>query len=398
MPPPRHGRSPLNVSKFAAVRVEPVSDKRSLKTFIRVPWSIYAEDPCWVPPLIMERKQSLSPRNPFFRHARWQAWVALQNDRPVGRISAQIDELHLERYQDATGFFGCLEAVDDPAVFAALFDVAESWLRDQGMTRARGPFSLSVNQEVGLLVDNFDTPPFLMMGHAPPYYGAAIERLGYTGVKDLLAYQMTPQFEAPKVMEALCARIGKKVRMRSLRRKDKHAELELMRDIFNDAWSENWSFTPFTEEEFRHIGQELLPLIPDDFIQIAELDGEPVAFIVLMPNVNEAIADLNGRLLPFGWARLLWRLKVRFPKTGRVSLMGVRRRLQHTRLGPALAFMTIRALHPATLRLDMGDVELSWILEDNHGMRGIIESLGGHVTKRYRVYDKNLAIGAGIGG
>ncbi len=287
----------MNVSRSAPVRVEPVSDKRSLKTFIRVPWSVYSGDPCWVPPLIMERKQSLSPRNPFFRHARWQAWVAFQDDRPVGRISAQIDELHLERYQDATGFFGCLEAVDDPAVFTALFEAAETWLRDQGMTRARGPFSLSINQEVGLLVDNFDTPPFLMMGHAPPYYGPAIERLGYAGVKDLLAYQMTPQFEAPKVMEALCARIGKKVRMRSLRRKDKHAELELMRDIFNDAWSENWSFTPFTEEEFRHIGQELLPLIPDDFIQIAELDGEPVAFIVLMPNVNEAIADLNGRLL-----------------------------------------------------------------------------------------------------
>ncbi|MGB5541874.1 MAG: hypothetical protein WBO15_00620 [Gammaproteobacteria bacterium] len=213
-----------------------------------------------------------------------------------------------------------------------------------------------------------------------------------------MAYQLTPQFEAPKVMEALCARIGKNVVMRSFRRKEKHAELEMMRDIFNDAWSENWSFTPFTQEEFRNIGDELLPLIPDDFIQIAELKGEAVAFIVLMPNVNEAIADLNGRLLPFGWARLLWRLKVRFPTTGRVALMGVRRNLHNTRLGPALAFMTIRALHPATLRMNLNDVELSWILEDNQGIRSIIESLGGRLTKRYRVYEKDLPMNAEVGG
>lgn len=388
----------MNPTKPATIRIEPVTDRRSLKTFIRVPWSIYRDDPCWVPPLLMERKQALSPGNPYFRHARWQGWVAYRGQDPVGRISAQIDQLHLDRHQDSTGFFGCLEAIDDDQVFEALFDTAESWLRERDMRRARGPFSLSVNQEVGLLVDHFDTPPYLMMGHAPPYYAPAIERRGYAGAKDLLAYQLTPQFETPKVMAALCARVGKNVRLRGLRRKDKAAELELMRDIFNDAWSENWSFAPFTTEEFQHIGRELLPLIPDDFIQIAELDGEPVAFIVLMPNINEAIADLDGRLLPFGWARLLWRLKVRFPKTARVSLMGVRRHLHHTRLGPALAFMTIRALHPATLRLGLGNVELSWILEDNHGIRGIIESLGGWITKRYRVYDKDLAADNGSGG
>lgn len=381
----------MNPSRPESIRIEPVSDRRSLKAFIRLPWMIYAGDPNWVPPLILERKQAFSPKNPFFQHAQWQAWIAYQGERPVGRISAQIDQLHLDRHQDATGFFGCIEAIDDRDVFRALFETAEGWLRDRGMLRVRGPFSLSVNQEAGLLVDNFDTPPFLMMGHALPYYGPAVEDSGYTGVKDLVAYQLTPQFEAPKVMEALCARIGKNVVIRSFRRKEKHAELEMMRDIFNDAWSENWSFAPFTRDEFRNIGDELLPLIPDDFIQIAELKGEAVAFIVLMPNVNEAIADLNGRLLPFGWARLLWRLKVRFPKTGRVALMGVRRHLHHTRLGPALAFMTIRALHPASLRKNLGDVELSWILEDNHGIRNIIESLGGKLTKRYRVYDKSLS-------
>ncbi|MGB5211960.1 MAG: N-acetyltransferase [Gammaproteobacteria bacterium] len=388
----------MKSSRHESLRIEPVTDRRSLKTFIRLPWTVYRNDPNWVPPLMLERKQAFSPKNPFFQHAKWQAWIAYRGEQAVGRISAQIDQLYLERHQDATGFFGCIEAIDDRGVFELLLRTAENWLHDQGMRRVRGPFSLSVNQEAGLLVDNFDTPPFLMMGHALPYYGPAIENAGYAGAKDLVAYQLTPQFEAPKVMEALCARIGKNVVMRSFRRKEKHAELEMMRDIFNDAWSENWSFTPFTQEEFRNIGDELLPLIPDDFIQIAELKGEAVAFIVLMPNVNEAIADLNGRLLPFGWARLLWRLKVRFPTTGRVALMGVRRNLHNTRLGPALAFMTIRALHPATLRMNLNDVELSWILEDNQGIRSIIESLGGRLTKRYRVYEKDLPMNAEVGG
>jgi hypothetical protein len=161
--------------------------------------------------------------------------------------------------------------------------------------------------------------------------------------------------------------------------------------VFNDAWSENWGFVPFTREEFVAVGREMLMLIPTDFIQIAEVDGEPAAFIVLLPNINEAIADLNGRLLPFGWAKLLWRLKVRYPQSGRVPLMGVRRAFHHTRLGPGLAFAVIDAVRQPALREGFREVELSWILDDNEGMRNIIENIGGAVSKRYRMYEKPLA-------
>ncbi|MGB5544497.1 MAG: N-acetyltransferase, partial [Gammaproteobacteria bacterium] len=161
----------MKSSRHESLRIEPVTDRRSLKTFIRLPWTVYRNDPNWVPPLMLERKQAFSPKNPFFQHAKWQAWIAYRGEQAVGRISAQIDQLYLERHQDATGFFGCIEAIDDRGVFELLLRTAENWLHDQGMRRVRGPFSLSVNQEAGLLVDNFDTPPFLMMGHALPYYG-----------------------------------------------------------------------------------------------------------------------------------------------------------------------------------------------------------------------------------
>jgi hypothetical protein len=168
------------------------------------------------------------------------------------------------------------------------------------------------------------------------------------------------------------------------------SELETLRDIFNDAWSDNWGFVPFTETEIQHIGNELVKVTPEGFIQIAEIDDMPVAFVALLPNINEAIADLNGRLLPFGWLKLLWRLKVSFPKTGRIALMGVRRHLQHTRFGPGLAFLVVDALRAPAIAKGIERVEMSWILEDNKAMRNIIESLGGEITKRYRVYGKSL--------
>jgi hypothetical protein len=181
------------------------------------------------------------------------------------------------------------------------------------------------------------------------------------------------------------------VALRPLRRKRADEDLEILRDIFNDAWSRNWGFVPFTAEEFNAVGREMLMLIPDDFIHIAEVDGRPSAFIVLLPNINEAIADLNGRLLPFGWAKLLWRLKVRSPGSGRVPLMGVRREYHNTRLGPGLAFLVIDAIRRAAVGAGMREVEMSWILADNMGMRNIIESIGGTVSKRYRMYEKMLS-------
>lgn len=372
------------------LRIESISQRTVLRDFFRVPWFVYKSDSNWVPPLLLERRQALDGKNPVFEHLNWEGWVAYRDDHPVGRITAQVDRLHQERYPDHTGFFGLIEMPDDPRVSAALFEAAETWLHDRGVQRVVGPFSMNINQETGLLVDGFDSPPYVMMGHGRPYYGAAVERCGYRSVKDVLAYEIEPGFEIPPVMAALGRRFSSPVSLRPLDREHLDRELDALCDIFNDAWADNWGFLPFTPAEFRAVGHEIKLLIPNDFIQIAEIDGEPVAFIVLLPNINEAIADLNGHLLPFGWAKLLWRLKVRYPKTARIPLMGVRRRFQHTRLGPGLAFAVINALREPAIRNGIERVEMSWILEDNRGMRNIIETLGGLLTKRYRLYEKRI--------
>ncbi len=381
----------MNSHSDTTVEIKKVSGKQALDAFIRIPWGIYKDDPNWVPPLIAERKEAFSPKHPYFKHAQWQAWMAYRGGKPVGRISAQIDQLHQQRYNNKTGFFGLIEAPDDDEVFQALFETAENWLRAQGMQHALGPFNLGINQEVGILVDGFDTPPYVMMGHAPRYYDAAIKRCGYQQAQDLLAYELDNNtLTIPRVMQALISRSASRVEVRCLRRKEKEAELEVMRDIFNDAWQNNWNFVPFTREEFKAIGKELLMLLPANFIQIAEIDGQAASFVVLLPNINEAIADLNGRLLPFGWAKLLWRLKVGSPKTARVALMGVRQKYQNTRFGPALAYMVIKAATDAGTGKGLERAEMSWVLEHNHAIRHIIESIGGEITKRYRMYEKEL--------
>ena len=373
------------------VDIRQVTTPSDMKAFISIPWSIYRHDPNWVPPLKFERKEAFSEKNPFFEHARWEAWLAYRDGVPVGRISAQIDSLYLERHDARTGFFGLTEAPDDAEVFAALFAAAETWLKKQEMTSALGPFNLGINQEIGCLVEGFDSPPYVMMGHARPYYGQQIEKRGYSKAQDVLCYEMNrDSFALPQIVQRLLKRLEKKIRVRTIDRRNAAADLETMCHIFNDAWSDNWGFVPFTSNEFSTLGKELLMVVPADFIHIADLDGKPAAFIVLIPNLNEVIADLDGRLFPFAWARLLWRLKVRFPKSGRIALMGVRREFQHTRMGPALAFSVMRALHGPIIARGLNRVEASWILEQNRGMRNIMEQVGGFVTKRYRIYQKSL--------
>lgn len=373
------------------IEIRQVSGKKALKEFIRVPWRIYGDDPNWVPPLLAERKEALSPKHPFFKHADWCAWIAYRGGRPVGRISAQIDQLHESQHGHKLGFFGMLEALDDDAVFKALFETAENWLRDQGMQQMLGPFNLGINQEIGILVEGFDSPPYIMMGHSPRYYDASIKRCNYRGAQDLLAYEVdAATVVIPRTMQALLKRSKGRVNVRLIDRKNKNRDLETMRKIFNDAWEKNWNFVPFTEEEFRAVGKELMMLLPPDYIQIAEIDGEPSAFIALLPNINEVISDLNGRLLPFGWARLAWRLKVNPPKTARVALMGVKQKYQNTRFGPGLAYIVIKGIMDTAAERGIERAEMSWILEHNHATRNIIESIGGKITKRYRMYEKDL--------
>ncbi|MDA0652777.1 MAG: N-acetyltransferase [Proteobacteria bacterium] len=360
---------------------------------MRVPWAIYREDTHWVPPLLAERRDHLNPRkNPFFDDAEAKFWLARRGKEPVGRISAQVNHAHLKRHGDATGHFGFLEAEDNAETFQALLSTAEGWLREKGMRRATGPFSLSINDESGLLIDGFDTPPSVMMGHARPYYGDRVEEAGYKKAKDLICYRyMTDQDNSPRVATFL--KRAKKIEGLVIRRLDMsryQAELENIIDIFNDAWSDNWGFVPLSNAEVRHMGKMLRLLVRPQNFAIAEIGGEPVAMAFCLPNLNESIADLDGRLLPIGWAKLLWRVRVKTPKTSRMPLMGVRKKYQGGMTGAVLAYAVIDAVRKVQKPTGVKMAELSWILEDNLPARHVIEQFGGVAYKTYRIYERAL--------
>ncbi|EFK10768.1 conserved hypothetical protein [delta proteobacterium NaphS2] len=372
------------------VEIVKVEDRRRRDAFILLPKALYQDDPVWVPPLLFERRMHLSPKNPYFLHAACCFWVAFRDGRPVGRISAQIDRLHLERYQDDTGFWGMLEAEDDMETFLALLGTAEDWLRAQGMKKALGPFNLSINQECGMLIEGFDTPPSVMMGHARPYYSRCMAQCGYQKAKDLLAYVIDVPFEFSKAMRTVIHRTKGRIRTRTIRKRRFREDLYTIYDIFNDAWSNNWGFVPFTREEFEHLGKDLKLLVNENFIRIAEVDGVPAAFMVVLPNLNEAIRACKGRVWPFGWLKLLWRMKVTHPETARIPLMGIRRRYHDSLLGAGLAYRVIGDLLEPVVAHGVKSIELSWILEDNTGMRKIIEDIHGRAYKTYRIYSKHL--------
>lgn len=374
----------------ATITVHPVNSYREMGEFIDVPWHVNADDPMWVPPLRLERRLHYSKFNHFFKHGEWQAWVAYKNNKPVGRISAQIDSLHQQHHGEDAGHFGSMECINDMAVFSKLILQAEAWLAARHIRYISGPFSHSINQECGVLVDGFDSPPVVMMPHSPRWYGSLLEQQGYQPVKDLLAYWVKVDSKIPRIMQMLIRKYSKQVRLRPLNRKIFQQEIEILRDIFNDAWSNNWGFIPFTEAEFAELGSSLRLFVQDDFIQIAEVNGVPAAFIIVLPNLNEVFAKLNGKLFPFGWIKLIKQIKGQKILTGRVPLMGVRKQFQNTPLGMALAYMVIHAPRQAVLNRGIQEVELSWILEDNKAMRNILDSIGSHQYKRYRIYGKEL--------
>jgi len=374
----------------SGINVIPVRSKRDMRAFIDLPWKIYQDDPIWVPPLRLERRLHFSGMNPFLKHGQWQAFLATRHGEVVGRISAQIDHLHRDLYGDNTGHFGLFECIDDDTVSASLFAAAESWLHEHGASQITGPFNLSINQDCGILVDGFDTPPVVMMPHSPPYYDRLIQAGGYAKAKDLLAYWVDVQFRNSPAMKRLVKRYAADVTVRPLRRKQFAKEMEVLRDIFNDAWSDNWGFVPFTKEEFSEMGSMLRLLLPDDFIQIAELDGEAIAFSVTLPNLNEIFLELDGSLFPFGWLHLIKRLRSESVKTGRLPLLGVRKKFHRTPLGAALAFMVTDASWPPVLAKGISEAEMSWILEDNKPIRSILDNVGSKQYKTYRIYSKDL--------
>jgi hypothetical protein len=375
------------------VRLEPVVGKKGLRKFIALTRHVYAGDPTWVQPLTFERLDHLDQsKNPFLRAIEARYWIAYLGDVAVGRISAQINRRHLERHNDATGHFGFLDAVDDPQVFSALLGTAEAWLQENGLQRIAGPFNLSINDESGLLIEGFDTPPSMMMPHARPYYRKRVEALGYTKAKDLIAYDVDATTPWPAATQRLIARVEQMpgIRIRPLDMRRYQQEIRSIVAIFNDAWADNWGFVPFGEDEAGHLAKSIRPLVTADSFAIGELDGEPVGMTVTLPNLNEVIAGLDGRLLPFGWLQLLWRLKVRGVRSGRMPLMGIAKRLQGTTRGAALALGMIERIRRHYRDLGYRHGELSWVLEDNRQVQAVIGAIAAVPYKRYRVYEKML--------
>lgn len=373
------------------IEIRPVESRAGRTAFIHLPGQLAAGDPNWVEPLHFERRQFLSPKhNPVFGHAEIRFWLAWQGGSPVGRIAAGIDRLAPAVDGARPGFFGMVDAREDD-VLAALFAEAEGWLLGRGAGVVRGPFDLSINQSSGLLVDGFETPPALMMEHHAPWLGPAIERQGYVKARDLLAYRLHVERGLPERLRHMAERAGGEAKLRPLDFRHYRREIHTVTEIFNDAWADNWGFVPMTEAEATAMAREMRPILPPGWVWFAEIEGRPVGFIVMVPNINEALRGLNGRLLPTGWARLLWRLKVSGVRTARVPLMGVRRDVGGTVLGKSLPLRLIYALEPAVRRHRLREIEISWLLEDNRPMCRLAEAIGCEAYKTYRVYQKELA-------
>jgi hypothetical protein len=373
----------------AAVDIRPVEGARELDRFIALPARLHAGDPAYVPPLKIERRQALSRNaNPLFKRIEAEFWMAWRDGRPVGRISAQADPL-----LGTVGQFGLVAGENDPAVFHALFSTAEDWLRARGKTEVRGPFNLSINEESGLLVDGFDTPPMLLMPHDLPYVGPRVEAEGYAKAMDLYAYLHDTQVPFPRAIERILERPRPaEVTVRHMDWSRYREELALVADIFNDAWSENWGFLPLGEDELDHMAKSMKLLLDERLLWFVEVKGRPAAFGLSLPNLNEMIRDLHGELLPFGWAKLLWRLKRRAYTSGRIPLMGVRREFHSGYLGKVLPLFIFEKFREEGRARSVRHVEMSWVLESNMPMRHFGEALGGgRAYKTFRIYSKPLA-------
>lgn len=378
-----------------AVRILPVDTAAGRRRFVDLAWKIYAGDPNWVPPLKSEVHGLIGgvKSNPWFHHGRAAFFLAERDGQAVGRISAQVCDLVQQRHP-GLGQWGFFDTIDDPAVAKALIDAAEAWLRGQGMRRAQGPISLSIWDEPGLLVKGFDSPPVVMMGHHLSYYEQMVLDAGYAGVKDLASWELDVTHPFPELVQRIVAAGEKnpRIRIREVNLKNFEAEAALILDILNEAWGDNWGFVPLTPEEVAYVGKKLKPIVFSHMVRIAEYNGEPVAFMLTIPDINELIRPLNGNLLPFGWAKLLWQLR-KPPQTmwARVPLMGVRKKLQGSRTASLLAFMMIEYIRRDTVRINHSSRgEIGWILEDNGPMLSIAHAIDSHIRKLYRIYERDL--------
>lgn len=383
---------------MADIVVLPVTSKQDREIFVDLAYRMNAKDPNWVPPLRMEALELVTPgKNPFFEHADVQLFLARRGGEVVGRISAHIDHLATamdpaQGFGPGTGNWGLFEA-EDEAVADALIAAAEDWLRAKGMTRVLAPISMSIWEEPGQLVQGHDHPPTVMMGHQPAHYQPWFEARGYETAKTLYTYDLDITHEFPPLLQRIIASGEKnpKIRIRNVDKSHFDTEAALILDILNDAWSDNWGFVPFADAEIKYAGKKFKPIVREDLIMIAEYEGEPVAFMMTLPDLNEVLKPMGGSLWPFGWLKLLLWLRRPKVRTMRVPLMGVRRKLQSSRLASQLAFMMIEYIRRNALaHYGATRSEIGWILEDNQGMIAIADAIGSHVNKAYRIYAKPL--------
>jgi GNAT superfamily N-acetyltransferase len=372
----------------------PLSDRKLVERFIRVPWHIHRvlrNSEFWVPPLLMDRRDFLNTRkNPFFEHAECRFWIARQGGVDVGRIAATHDVDWEKHTGDKVGSFGFFESPDDPTVAGALLGKATEWIRGRGLHTIIGPLDLSTNHQAGLLVDGFDSEPNMQMPYNPPYYEALIEGAGFKQVKDLWQWRLDPAQPIPPKVERIADKIRarSKIDVRTMDLGDWDNEITRVLEIYNDAWDHNWGFVPVGEKEFRHIAADLKLVLEEPLALMAEVDGEPVAFSITIVNINPLIKKIDGKLLPFGWARLGWDFKVaKKIDSGRLIVLGIKEGFRRRGIDSILFVETQRAAR----KLGWKFGEIGWTLDDNDMVNRAIESMNGKKVKTYRVYERALA-------
>jgi GNAT superfamily N-acetyltransferase len=374
------------------MQVRAVQSSQDLKAFIDLPYRLHRDDPLWVPPFRHDIRTLLSKKkNPFFDHGEAAYFIARREGRVTGRIAAITNRLHNETHGDRVGFFGFFECENDQATANALIDKAAAWVADRGHDTLRGPMSFSINDECGLLIEGFDTPPFLMMPHNPPYYRDLIESAGFSKIKDLWAFLGGPKDSSMPVPERLTRAVevvGKRlgVTLRPLDMRRYPEEIQLIRQLFNDTWSSNWGYVPMTQRELEHLAKQFKPVVNPDIIPIAEIDGRPIGFGLAIPNLNEVLrGNRSGRLFPAA-LELLWKLKRRRITHVRIPLLGV---IPEYR-GKGIDAMLYHWVWTRAGEHGMPRGEASWILEDNPAMIQGLKKMGLEKYKTYRVYEKGL--------
>jgi hypothetical protein len=378
------------------IEILPVEGKAMTQRFLAIPDIIYKQDAHWRPQLKFERAAHLNPaKNPgaaSFENR--QLFIAVKDGEDIGRIAAFINPAHNTHSGANDGFFGFFDCIPEAEIGASLLGAAEAWLRGRRVDKMIGPSQWSVNEECGLLVDGFDTPPVVMMPHGLAAYKDMIEGQGFTKATEMYAFQaeLAAGYPRPKMTQMMvkAAERNKDILIRPMRPSKFMDDVNIVMDIFNDAWSENWGFVPFSDAQITHMAKEIKPIMFKEGMWVGEYNGEPIAYIWMIPDLNEAIRDLNGSLLPFGWAKLLWRLKVSGVKQARIPLMGLRKDYHNTRTGLSIVASLCETVFEAGRQKGFTHCELSWILEDNPGMISICEQAGAKPYKTYRIYEKRL--------